>query len=127
MARPMMVDQVRFYASVMRSALVLKFSRIELTWRQSWALASALATYSLRFEEVRRVLAFERWTSRARFANHDVMVTVIRTNDGLFVSRSADAVDTRSVHTDDMRAVVKFIDEAVSEVPRTEDGWWKIR
>lgn len=127
MARPMMVDQVRFYASVMRSALVLKFSRIELTWRQSWALASALATYSLRFVEVRRVLAFERWTSRARFANHDVMVTVIRTNDGLFVSRSADAVDTRSVHTDDMRAIVKFIDEAVSEVPRTEDGWWKIR
>lgn len=127
MARPMMVDQVRFYASAMRSALVLKFSRIELTWRQSWALAAALATHSLRFEEVRRVLAFERWTSRARFANHDVMVTVIRTNDGLFVSRSADAVDTRSVHTDDMRAVVKFIDEAVSEVPRTEGGWWKIR
>ena len=127
MARPMMVDQVRFYASVMRLALVLKFSRIELTWRQSWALASALATYSLRFEEVRRVLAFERWTSRARFANHDVMVTVIRTNDGLFVSRSADNLDTRSVHTDDMRAIVKFIDEAVSEVPRTEDGWWKIR
>lgn len=127
MARPMMVDQVRFYASVVRSALVLKFSRIELTWRQSWALASALATYSLRFEGVRRVLAFERWTSRARFANHDVMVTVIRTNDGLFVSRSADNLDTRSVHTDDMRAIVKFIDEAVSEVPRTEDGWWKIR
>lgn len=127
MARPMMVDQVKFYASVMRSALVLKFSRIELTWRQSWALASALAAYGLRFVEVRRVLAFERWTSRARFANHDVMVTVIRTNDGLFVSRSADAVDTRSVRTDDMRAVVKFIDEAVSEVPRTEDGWWKIR
>lgn len=127
MARPMMVDQVRFYASVMRSALVLKFSRIELTWRQSWALASALATYSLRLEEVRRVLAFERWTSRARFANRDVMVTVIRTNDGLFVSRSADAVDTRSVHTDDMRAIVKFVNEAVSEVPRTEDGWWKIR
>lgn len=127
MARPMMVDQVRFYASVMRSALVLKFSRIELTWRQSWALASALATYSLRFVEVRRVLAFERWTSRARFANYDVMVTVIRTNDGLFVSRSADNLDTRSVHTDDMRAIVKFIDEAVSEVPRTEDGWWKIR
>lgn len=127
MARPMMVDQVRFYASTIRSALVLKFSRIELTWRQSWALASALATYSLRFVEVRRVLAFERWTSRARFANHDVMVTVIRTNDGLFVSRSADNLDTRSVHTDDMRAIVKFIDEAVSEVPRTEDGWWKIR
>ena len=127
MARPMMVDQVRFYASVMRSALVLKFSRIELTWRQSWALASALATYSLRFEEVRRVLAFERWTSRARFANPDVMVTVIRTNDGLFVSRSADNLDTRSIHTDDMRAIVKFIDESVSEVPRTEDGWWKIR
>ena len=127
MARPMMVDQVRFYASVMRSALVLKFSRIELTWHQSWALASALATYSLRFVEVRRVLAFERWTSRARFANPDVMVTVIRTNDGLFVSRSADAVDTRSVRTDDMRAIVKFIDEAVAEVPRTEDGWWKIR
>lgn len=127
MARPMMVDQVRFYASAVRSALVLKFSRIELTWRQSWALASALATYSLRFVEVRRVLAFERWTSRARFANPDVMVTVIRTNDGLFVSRSADNLDTRSVHTDDMRAIVKFIDEAVSEVPRTEDGWWKIR
>ena len=127
MARPMMVDQVRFYASVVRSALVLKFSRIELTWRQSWALAGALATYSLRFVEVRRVLAFERWTSRARFANHDVMVAVIRTNDGLFVSCSADAVDTRSVHTDDMRAIVKFVNEAVSEVPRTEDGWWKIR
>lgn len=127
MARPMMVDQVRFYARAIRPTLVLKFSRIELTWHQSWALAAALATYSLRFVEVRRVLAFERWTSRARFANPDVMVTVIRTNDGLFVSRSADAVDTRSVHTDDMRAVVKFIDEAVSEVPRTEDGWWKIR
>lgn len=127
MARTMMVDKVRIYASVMRSALVLKFSRIELTWHQSWALAAALATYSLRFVEVRRVLAFERWTSRARFANHDVMVTVIRTNDGLFVSRSADAVDTRSVHTDDMRAIVKFVNEAVSEVPRTEDGWWKIR
>lgn len=127
MARSMMVDQVGFYASVMRSALVLKFSRIELTWRQSWALASALATYSLRFVEVRRVLAFERWTSRARFTNPDVMVTVIRTNDGLFVSRSADSLDTRSVRTDDMRAVIAFIDEAVSEVPRTEDGWWKIR
>lgn len=73
------------------------------------------------------MLAFERWTSRARFANRDVMVTVIRTNDGLFVSRSADNLDTRSVRTDGMRAVVKFIDEAVSEVPRTEDGWWKIR
>ena len=127
MARPMMVDQVRFYTSVMRSALVLKFSRIELTWRQSRALAAALATYSLRFVEVRRVLAFERWTSRARFANHDVEVAVIRTNDGLFVSRSADSLDTRSVHTDDMRAVISFIDEAVSEVPRTEDCWWKIR
>lgn len=77
--------------------------------------------------EVRRALAFERWTSRARFANHDVMVTVIRTNDGLYVSRSADNLDTRSVRTDDMRAIVKFIDEAVSEVPRTEDGWRKIR
>ena len=127
MARSMMVDQVRFYASVVRPALVLKFSRIELTWHQSWALASALATYSLRFVEVRRVLAFERWTSRARFANHDVMVTVIRTNDGLFVSRSADGFDPRQIHTDDMSAIVKFIDEAVSEVPRTEDGWWKIR
>lgn len=49
MARPMMVDQVRFYASVVRSALVLKFSRIELTWHQSWAMAAAMATYSLRF------------------------------------------------------------------------------
>ena len=127
MARPMMVDQVRFYARAIRPALVLKFSRIELTWNQSWALAAALATYSLRFVEVRRVLAFERWTSRARFANPDVEVAVIRTNDGLFVSRSADSLDTRSVRTDDMRAVIDFIDEAVSEVPRTEDGWWKIR
>lgn len=127
MARPMMVNQVRFYARAIRPALVLKFSRIELTWHQSWALAAALATYSLRFVEVRRVLAFERWTSRARFANPDVMVTIIRTNDGLFVSRSADSLDTRSVRTDDMRAVIAFIDEAVSEVPRTEGGWWKIR
>lgn len=127
MARPMMVDQVRFYARAICPTLVLKFSRIELTWHQSWALATALVTYSLRFVEVRRVLAFERWTSRARFANPDVVVTVIRTNDGLFVSRSADNLDTRSVRTDDMRAVVKFIGEAVSEVPRTEDGWWKIR
>ena len=127
MARSMMVDQVRFYARAIRPTLVLKFSRIELTWHQSWALAAALATYGLRFEEVRRVLAFERWTSRARFANPDVLVTVIRTNDGLFVSRSADNLDTRSIHTDDMRAIVKFIDEAVAEVPRTEDGWWKIR
>lgn len=127
MEKPMVSSIVRLYAAAVRPTLVLKFSRIELTWRQSWALAFALATYSLRFEEVRRVLAFERWTSRARFANHDVMVTVIRTNDGLFVSRSADNLDTRSVHTDDMRAIVKFIDEAVSEVPRTEDGWWKIR
>lgn len=127
MARPMMVNQVRFYARAIRPALVLKFSRIELTWHQSWALAAALATCSLRFVEVRRVLAFERWTSRARFANPDVMVTIIRTNDGLFVSRSADSLDTRSVRTDDMRAVIAFIDEAVSEVPRTEGGWWKIR
>ena len=117
MARQMMVDQVMFYARAIRPTLVLKFSRIELTWHQSWALSTALATYSLRLEEVRRVLAFERWTSRARFANHDVMVTAIRTNDGLFVSRSADNLDTRSVHTDDMRVIVKFID----------DGWWKIR
>lgn len=127
MAMPMMVDQVRLYASAMRSALVLKFSRIGLTWHQPWALAAALTDNGLRFAEVRRVLAFERWTSRARFANLDVTVTVIRTNDGLFVSRSADNLDTRSVRTDDMRAIVKFIDEAVSEVPRIEDGWWKIR
>lgn len=127
MARPMMVDQVRFYASVLRPALVLKFSRIELTWHQSWALASALATYSLRFVEVRRVLAFRRWTSRATFANDDVEVTVTRTNEGLFVYRYADGFDPRSVNTDDLRKVIEFVNEAVAEVPRTEDGWWKIR
>ena len=127
MSKPMMVDQVRFYASTIRPTLVLKFSRIDLTWRQSWALANALAVYDLRFVKVRRVLAFERWTSRATFANDDVVVAVTRTNDGLFVSRSADGVDTRSVHTDDMRKVTDFVAEAVSEVPRTEAGWWKIR
>ena len=127
MARSMMVDQVRFYARAIRSALVLKFSRIELTWHQSWALAAALATYGLHLVEIRRVLAFQRWTSRATFANKDVEVPVTRTNDGLFVYRYADGFDPRQIHTDDLRKVIEFVNEAVSEVPRTKDGWWKIR
>lgn len=127
MARPMMVDQVRFYASATCSALVLKFSRIELTWHQSWALAAALVSHRLRLVEIRRVLAFRRWTSRAAFANDDVEVTVTRTNEGLFVYRYADGFDPRSVHTDDLRKVIEFVNEAVAEVPRSEVGWWKIR
>ena len=127
MARPMMVDQVRFYARAIRPTLVLKFSRINMTWRQSWALASAVVCHRLRLVEIRRVLAFRRWTSRATFANDDVEVTVTRTNEGLFVYRYADGFDPRSVHTDDLRKVIEFVNKAVAEVPRSEVGWWKIR
>lgn len=123
----MTIDAVRFYASVVRSALAMKLSRLDLTWKQSLALAAAMATYSLRITEIRKVMAFERWTYRAKFENPDVTVTATRTNDGLFVARLADILGTKSVHSDDMREIIKFIDEAVSEVPKTASGWWKIR
>lgn len=127
MEKPMVSDIVRLYAAAVRPTLVLRLSRINLTWRQSWALASAVVSHRLRLVEIRRVLAFRRWTSRATFANDDVEVTVTRTNEGLFVYRYADGFDPRSVHTDDLRKVIEFVNEAVAEVPRSEVGWWKIR
>jgi hypothetical protein len=127
MAKPMAVYEVRFYARVLRSAVALALGRLDLTWRQSWALAVALSAHRLKLEETRRVLAFERWTRRARFVNNDATVTVTRTLDGLFIARMARSTTPRSVHTDDIREAVEFIDEAVSEVPRTDDGWWRVR
>ena len=127
MGKPMTIDAVRFYASVVRSTLAMKLSRLDLTWHQAWALSIATSAYELRIVEIRRVMAFERWTYRAKFENPDVTVTATRTSDGLFVARLADILGTKSVHSDDMREIVKFIDEAVSEVPKTASGWWKIR
>nr|DAV81473.1 MAG TPA: hypothetical protein [Caudoviricetes sp.] len=128
MEKPMVSSIVRLYAAAVRPTLALRLSRINLTWRQSWALASAVVCHRLLLVEIRRVLAFRRWTSRATFANDDdVEVTFTRTNDGLFVSRHADGFDPRSVHTDDLRKVIEFVNEAVGEVPRSEAGWWKIR
>lgn len=127
MEKPMVSSIVRLYVAAVRPTMVLRLSRINLTWRQSWALASAVVRHRLRLVEIRRVLAFRRWTSRATFANDDVEVTVTRTNDGLFVRRYANDFDPRSVHTDDLRKVIEFVNEAVAEVPRSEVGWWKIR
>lgn len=128
MAKPMAAYEIRFYATVLRSTVALALSRIDLTWRQSWVLAVALAAHRLRLVEIRKVMAFERWTYRARFEDRGgVSVTITRTLDGLFIARLADSAAPRSAHTDDLREVVDFIDEAVSEVPRTDDGWWRIR
>lgn len=127
MAKPMAAYEIRFYARVLRSALALAIGRIDLTWRQSWALAVALSAHRLRIVETRRVMAFERWTHRARFENNDVTVTVTRTVGGLFIARLAGSAVPRSAHTDDIREAVDFIDESVSEVPRTDDGWWRVR
>ena len=65
MEKPMVSDIVRIYAAAVWPTLVLRLSRINLTWRQSWALASAVVCHRLRLVEIRRVLAFRRWTSRA--------------------------------------------------------------
>lgn len=127
MEKPMVSDIVRLYAAAAWPALVLRLSRINLTWRQPWALASVVVSHSLRLVEIWRVLAFRRWTHRATFANDDVGVTVTRTNEVLSVYRYADGYDPRSVHTDDLRKVIEFVNEVVAEVPRSEVGWWKIR